>query len=76
VLDAVLRAAQAEGVTVNRVSQGSGAMLLRASELREMARAGLDAGVEVCLLACRRPTRSRSRSWRRWGPARSTSRPT
>jgi hypothetical protein len=49
VLEAVLRAAEAEGITVNRVSQGSGAMLLRASELRDMAQAGLDAGVEVCL---------------------------
>jgi hypothetical protein len=49
VLDAVLRAAEAEGITVNRVSQGSGAVLLRASELRDMAQAGLDAGVEVCL---------------------------
>jgi hypothetical protein len=49
VLDAVLRAARAEGITVNRVSQGSGAMLLRASELRDMAQSGHDAGVEVCL---------------------------
>jgi hypothetical protein len=49
VLDAVLGAAEAEGVTVNRVSQGSGAVLLRASELRDMAQAGHDAGVEVCL---------------------------
>ena len=49
VLEAVLRAAEAEGITVNRVSQGSGAMLLRASELRDMAQAGLGAGVEVCL---------------------------
>ena len=49
VLDAVLGAAEAEGVTVNRVSQGSGAVLLRASELRDMAKAGHGAGVEVCL---------------------------
>jgi hypothetical protein len=49
VLDAVLAAAEAEGVTVNRVSQGSGAVLLRASELRDMAQAGHDAGTEVCL---------------------------
>ena len=48
-LDAVLAAAEAEGVTVNRVSQGSGAVLLRASELRDMAQAGHDAGIEVCL---------------------------
>jgi hypothetical protein len=49
VLDDVLRAAETEGITVNRVSQGSGAMLLRASELRDMAQAGYQAGVEVCL---------------------------
>jgi hypothetical protein len=49
VLEAVLRPAKAEGITVNRVPQGSGAMLLSASELRDMAQAGLDAGVEVCL---------------------------
>lgn len=49
VLDAVLRAADAEGIVVNRVSQGSGAMLLRTAELRDMAQAGQDAGVEVCL---------------------------
>ena len=49
VLEAVLRAAEAEGITVNRVSQGSGAVLMRAVELRDMAQAGLEAGVEVCL---------------------------
>jgi hypothetical protein len=49
VLDAVLRAAESEGITVNRVSQGSGAVLLRAAELRDMAQAGLAAGLEVCL---------------------------
>jgi hypothetical protein len=49
VMEAVLGAAEAEGITVNRVSQGSGAALLRASELRDMAQAGYDAGVEVCL---------------------------
>jgi hypothetical protein len=49
VFDAVLRAAEAEGIVVNRVSQGSGAMLLRTAELRDMAQAGNEAGVEVCL---------------------------
>ncbi len=49
VLEAVLGAAEAEGITVNRVSQGSGAVLMRAVELRDMAQAGLEAGVEVCL---------------------------
>lgn len=49
VLEAVLGAAEAEGITVNRVSQGSGAVLMRAVELRDMAQVGLEAGVEVCL---------------------------
>jgi peptidase U32-like protein len=49
VLDAVLRAAESEGITVNRISQGSGAVLLRAAELRDMAQAGREAGIEVCL---------------------------
>lgn len=49
VLDAVLAAAKTEGITVNRVSQGSGAMLLRDRELRDMAQAGHESGVEVCL---------------------------
>jgi len=49
VFEAVLRAAEAEGVTVNRISQGSGAMMMRAAELRDMAQAGHETGVEVCL---------------------------
>jgi hypothetical protein len=49
VLEAVLAAAEGEGITVNRVSQGSGAGLLRLRELRDMAQAGHDAGIEVCL---------------------------
>ena len=49
VLEAVLGAAEAEGITVNRVSQGSGAVLMRAVELHDMAQAALEAGVEVCL---------------------------
>lgn len=49
VLDEVVRAATAEGIVVNRVSQGSGAMLLRESELREMAELGAVAGIEVSL---------------------------
>ncbi len=49
VLDAVINAAAAEGIVVNRVSQGSGAMLLRESELREMAALGTGAGMEVSL---------------------------
>ena len=49
VLDEVVRASKAEGIVVNRVSQGSGAMLLRESELREMAELGAAAGIEVSL---------------------------
>ena len=49
VLEAVLAAAQAHGVLVNRVSQGSGAMLLKEVELRDMAALGAEAGLEVSL---------------------------
>src|SRR5947209_1955094 len=49
VLAEVLRAAETHGVTVNRVSQGSGAMLLKESELREMAALGASAGLEIAL---------------------------
>src|SRR6202042_3979018 len=49
VLRAVVEAAAAAGVTVNRVSQGSGAMLLAEAELAEMARIGADSGIEVSL---------------------------
>jgi hypothetical protein len=49
VLAAVLDEAGGRGVVVNRVSQGSGAMLHTESELAEMARIGADAGVEVSL---------------------------
>jgi hypothetical protein len=49
VFAAVVDAATAAGVTVNRVSQGSGAMLLAKAELAEMARIGADNGIEVSL---------------------------
>jgi hypothetical protein len=49
VLRAVVEQAAAGGITVNRVSQGSGAMLLSAAELAEMARLGADHGIEVSL---------------------------
>ena len=49
VLKAVVAAAAAHGITVNRVSQGSGAMLLSASELAEMAKVAADTGIEVSL---------------------------
>lgn len=49
VFEAVLDAAAEHDVTVNRISQGSGAMLLTEAELDRMARLGADHGVEVCL---------------------------
>jgi hypothetical protein len=49
VLEAVVKAAHEHGIVVNRVSQGSGAMLLSESELREMAVLAAAAGVEVSL---------------------------
>jgi len=49
VLLAVLEEADARGVTVNRVSQGSGAMLLGEEELAEMATLAARHGLEVSL---------------------------
>jgi hypothetical protein len=49
VLRAVVAAAAERGITVNRVSQGSGAMMLSGAELSEMARVAADAGIEVSL---------------------------
>jgi hypothetical protein len=48
-LRAVLESASAAGVTVHRVSQGSGIMLLADAEIREMAELGAAHGIEVCL---------------------------
>lgn len=48
-LAAVLDEAQARGVRVHRVSQGSGIMLLTDSEIHEMCRLGADAQIEVSL---------------------------
>lgn len=49
VLAAVAREAEQRGVVVNRVSQGSGAMVLSEAELREMSRIGRDCGLEISL---------------------------
>ena len=49
VLRAVLEEADARGVPVRRVSQGSGVMMLTDEELDEMARLGAERGVEVSL---------------------------
>ncbi len=48
-LAAVFESGDALGLLVNRVSQGSGAMLLSEAELREMATIGADRGIEVSL---------------------------
>ena len=65
-LDAVLSAAAAYGVTVHRVSQGSGSFVLRGAELDELARTAAAAGVEVSLFA--RP----SAGWTMSASARTT----
>ena len=49
VLAAVIDEASKRGVVVNRVSQGSGAMLHTEKELREMTRIAADAGLEISL---------------------------
>jgi hypothetical protein len=49
VLEAVLDEAERRSVPVRRVSQGSGVMMLTDGEIRELARLGADAGVEVSL---------------------------
>ena len=49
VLEAVLSSAREQEIVVNRVSQGSGAMLLREVELRDMAALGAESGLEVSL---------------------------
>jgi Peptidase family U32 len=48
-LEAVRAAAQEYGVTVHRISQGSGIMLLRTAEIRAMANLGHEMGSEVSL---------------------------
>ena len=49
VMEAVLAEADARGVPVRRISQGSGVMMLTDGELAEMARLGSEHGVEVSL---------------------------
>ena len=48
-LEAVLEEAQRLGVTIQRVSQGSGIMLLTDDEIRQMAQLGRQAQIEVSL---------------------------
>jgi hypothetical protein len=49
VLEAVLDEAEQVGITIHRVSQGSGVMMLSDAELDELARLSEEHGVEVCL---------------------------
>ncbi|MEU4606644.1 U32 family peptidase [Kribbella sp. NPDC023972] len=49
VMAAVLEEAKTRGVTIDRVSQGSGVMMLTDGEIEEMLSLGASAGVEVCL---------------------------
>jgi hypothetical protein len=46
---AVIEAAKASGITIHRVSQGSGIMLLSDADIREMVQLGHEHGIEVCL---------------------------
>lgn len=48
-LAAVIEAARQHGVTLHRVSQGSGMMLLTAADLRQMAQLGAEHRIEVSL---------------------------
>ena len=48
-LAAVLEAADKYGLTIHRVSQGSGIWMLTDEEIREMCRLGAEAGIEVSL---------------------------
>lgn len=48
-LQAVIETAKLLGVTVHRVSQGSGIMMLTSAEIQEMVRLGHQHGMEVCL---------------------------
>src|SRR5437660_2577665 len=48
-LRAVIEAAQASGIPVQRISQGSGIMLLSDAEIDEMVQLGHRHGIEVCL---------------------------
>ncbi|WP_409345142.1 U32 family peptidase [Paenibacillus sp. MBLB4367] len=49
VMEAVIKEANRFGITVNRVSQGSGIMLQTDDEIRSMAEMGRDSHIEVCL---------------------------
>ena len=48
-LAAVLQEAKDSGVTIHRISQGSGIWMLSDEEIRQMCKLGADAGIEVSL---------------------------
>lgn len=49
VFEALVREAKNLGVTINRISQGSGGMLLLKSEIREMVALAASEKIEICL---------------------------
>lgn len=49
IMESVIAESKRFGLTINRVSQGSGIMLLTDSEIRDMAQMGIAEGMEVCL---------------------------
>lgn len=49
VFEALVREAKNLGVTINRISQGSGGMLLLKSEIREMVTLAASEKIEICL---------------------------
>ena len=63
VLRAAVEQAAAEGVTINRVSQGSGAMLLSEHELAEIAPWPADHGLEISLFVGPRRRSGTSAAW-------------
>ena len=48
-MEAVVAAAREHGVTIHRISQGSGVMLQTDDEIRRMLAIGAEHGIEVCL---------------------------
>jgi hypothetical protein len=50
VFDALLKESKNLGVTINRISQGSGGMLLLKSEIKEMVKLAASEKIEICLL--------------------------
>ena len=49
VFESLVREAKNLGVTINRISQGSGGMLLLKSEIREMVALAASEKIEICL---------------------------